>query len=769
MFTKKEKYSIRKFTVGAASIVFGSFMYGATSNNEASASEQEEQISKMGAETKSQLEQAPKVVGEKTKQKSEAVNNEIYTDQPLKEQKPEVIQNKPEPVQAPEEQKVDVEKPLPSNQKTNDTKVNTSNTAQTKVSNIETTPKEYKIKGVKEKSETVGAKPQPRVQKANLKDEQKIEGKDVSSKVTVEETSKIVNPNQSTQVNVVNPHNGERMQLQYRWKFDKDIKPGDYFDFDLSKNVNTHGVSIKRKIPDIKNGSLVMATGQVLDNGKIRYTFTDYIKDKVNVTANLNMNLFIDPKEVQNSGDQTISATLNNKTISTKVNVQYLNSTGQNGPNVNGSFEKLDKENKTFTHVAYINPRGNVINEASAYGRVLSGMSGTKPKNINIYEYIGSGNPPQSVYLDRSNSSLWKEVTENFKDKLTIQNDGYLLNFERLDKRYAVSYEGEYKKGNADLKFQTQVSSYASEFYPNNYSTAVWNNELVFYQNNANGNGQNGPIIDGNNFDFQEDTGNGEIHGNNQGSQEEINENKIIDIIEDTTPDGDSGQNNGNQTEEENTMPPRPVPPTPEPQPEPKPVPPTPESQPEPKPVPPTPESQPEPKPVPPTPESQPEPKPVPPTPESQPEPKPVPPTPESQPEPKPVPPTPESQPEPKPVPPTPEPQPEPKPVPPTPEPQPEPKPVPPTPEPQPEPKPVPPTPEPQPEPKPVPPTPESQPEPMENKGGSVSKTTDKTKMYKQMKELPNTGEEANKTSLFAGIFAILGSLVLFRRNRQSK
>ncbi|UXU24836.1 Ig-like domain-containing protein [Staphylococcus aureus] len=730
MFTKKEKYSIRKFTVGAASIVFGSFMYGATSNNEASASEQEEQISKMGAETKSQLEQAPKVVGEKTKQKSEAVNNEIYTDQPLKEQKPEVIQNKPEPVQAPEEQKVDVEKPLPSNQKTNDTKVNTSNTAQTKVSNIETTPKEYKIKGVKEKSETVGAKPQPRVQKANLKDEQKIEGKDVSSKVTVEETSKIVNPNQSTQVNVVNPHNGERMQLQYRWKFDKDIKPGDYFDFDLSKNVNTHGVSIKRKIPDIKNGSLVMATGQVLDNGKIRYTFTDYIKDKVNVTANLNMNLFIDPKEVQNSGDQTISATLNNKTISTKVNVQYLNSTGQNGPNVNGSFEKLDKENKTFTHVAYINPRGNVINEASAYGRVLSGMSGTKPKNINIYEYIGSGNPPQSVYLDRSNSSLWKEVTENFKDKLTIQNDGYLLNFERLDKRYAVSYEGEYKKGNADLKFQTQVSSYASEFYPNNYSTAVWNNELVFYQNNANGNGQNGPIIDGNNFDFQEDTGNGEIHGNNQGSQEEINENKIIDIIEDTTPDGDSGQNNGNQTEEENTMPPRPVPPTPEPQPEPKPVPPTPESQPEPKPVPPTPESQPEPKPVPPTPESQPEPKPVPPTPESQPEPKPVPPTPESQPEPKPVPPTPESQPEPKPVPPTPE---------------------------------------SQPEPKPVPPTPESQPEPMENKGGSVSKTTDKTKMYKQMKELPNTGEEANKTSLFAGIFAILGSLVLFRRNRQSK
>ena len=40
-----------------------------------------------------------------------------------------------------------------------------------------------------------------------------------------------------------------------------------------------------------------MAKGQVLDNGRIRYTFTDYIKDKVNVTANLEINLFIDLKQ----------------------------------------------------------------------------------------------------------------------------------------------------------------------------------------------------------------------------------------------------------------------------------------------------------------------------------------------------------------------------------------------------------------------------------------------------------------------------------------
>ncbi len=95
------------------------------------------------------------------------------------------------------------------------------------------------------------------------------------------------------------------------------------------------------------------------------------------------------------------------------------------------------------------------------------------------------------------------------------------------------------------------------------------------------------------------------------------------------------------------------------------------------------------------------------------------------------------------------------------------PRPIPPIPEPQPEPRPVPPTPEPQPEPKPVPPTPK--PQPMKSEGSSVSKSIDKTKMYKQINELPNAGEETNKTTLIAGIFAVLGSLVLFRRNRQSK
>ncbi|WP_342447847.1 Ig-like domain-containing protein [Staphylococcus agnetis] len=141
----------------------------------------------------------------------------------------------------------------------------------------------------------------------------------------------------------VNPHNAERVTLKYDWKFPDGMKQGDYFDFVLSNNVNTSGISTARKLPDILNGSLVMATGQLIDNNTIRYTFTDYIDNKVNVTGNLSLNLFIEPKVVTSEGNQTITATLNGQTTEKQVQIDYLEGVNLRGVNINGSIEYLDK------------------------------------------------------------------------------------------------------------------------------------------------------------------------------------------------------------------------------------------------------------------------------------------------------------------------------------------------------------------------------------------------------------------------------------------
>ncbi|MFG6175589.1 Ig-like domain-containing protein, partial [Staphylococcus aureus] len=86
-----------------------------------------------------------------------------------------------------------------------------------------------------------------------------VKGTDVTSKVTVTESS--IEGHNNT--NKVEPHAGQRAVLKYKLKFENGLHQGDYFDFTLSNNVNTHGVSTVSKVPDILNGSLVMATGKV--------------------------------------------------------------------------------------------------------------------------------------------------------------------------------------------------------------------------------------------------------------------------------------------------------------------------------------------------------------------------------------------------------------------------------------------------------------------------------------------------------------------------
>ncbi|MGT0197747.1 Ig-like domain-containing protein [Staphylococcus aureus] len=100
--------------------------------------------------------------------------------------------------------------------------------------------------------------------------------------------------------------------MKYKLKFQDGLKTGDYFDFTLSNNVNTHGVSTIRKVPDIKNGSLVYVQ-QIRITAELDIRLLITWKDKVNVTANLEINLFIDPKTVQSNGQQTITSKLNGK------------------------------------------------------------------------------------------------------------------------------------------------------------------------------------------------------------------------------------------------------------------------------------------------------------------------------------------------------------------------------------------------------------------------------------------------------------------------
>ncbi|AMV83552.1 LPXTG family cell wall anchor protein [Staphylococcus aureus] len=330
--------------------------------------------------------------------------------------------------------------------------------------------------------------------------EAKATGTDVTNKVTVENGSEIVGHKQD--MNVVNPHNAERVTLKYKWKFGEGIKEGDYFDFTLSDNVETHGISTLRKVPEIKSSTedKVMANGQVIDERKIRYTFTDYINSKKDLTAELNLNLFIDPTTVTKQGKQNVKVTLGNKEIEKEFDIKYLYGVKDRmGVTVNGRIHTLNKEEGRFSHFAYVKPNNQSLTSVTVSGQVTKGnKSGASNPSVKVYKHIGSDELAESVYAKLDDANKFEDVTN--KVNLSYTGDGgYSLDFSDLDnsKDYVIKYEGEYDQNAKDLNFRTHLSGYHKNYpyYPNYYYPVqlTWNNGVAFYSNNAQGDGKDKP------------------------------------------------------------------------------------------------------------------------------------------------------------------------------------------------------------------------------------------------------------------------------------
>ncbi|CDR29154.1 fibronectin-binding protein FnbA [Staphylococcus schweitzeri] len=567
------RYGIRKHKLGAASVFLGTMIVvGIGQDKEAAASEQKtttvEENGNSATESKASekqttttnvnhIEETPSYNVKATEQPSNATQVTME-EAPKAVQAPQAAQ--PANVETVKEEVVK-EEAKPQVKETTQPQDNSGEQRQ-----VDLTPKKVTQN---QAAETQGEVAQPRtvseskprvtrsadvVKVEDAKDVSEVKGTDVTSKVTVTESS--IEGHNNT--NKVEPHEGQRAILKYKLKFENGLHQGDYFDFTLSNNVNTHGVSTARKLPEIKNGSVVMATGQLLGDGKIRYTFTDYIDYKVNVTANLNLNLFIDPRIVKNNGEETLTSKLNGKNTEKKIEVEYKDGVGKYYTNLNGSIETFNKADNKFTHVAYVKPiNGNESESVSITGSLTQGsnVNGDSPI-VKVYEYQGKETDlPKSVSVNLTDNSKFKDVTSDMQNKLTVQGNGnYQLNLEKLDKTYVIHYTGEYSKETDEVNFRTQVSAYPENSYRyysyyNNHYTLTWDNGLVLYSNKADGNGQNGVKVESNNLNFDEVTGTGVITGqydkNLVTTVEEETDSSTLDIDYHTAIDGEGGYVDG--------------------------------------------------------------------------------------------------------------------------------------------------------------------------------------------------------------------------------
>ncbi|HDJ6052281.1 TPA: fibronectin-binding protein FnbB [Staphylococcus aureus] len=488
------RYGIRKHKLGAASVFLGTMIVvGMGQDKEAAASEQNTTVEESGSSaTESKASETQTTTNNVNTIDETQSYSATSTEQPSKSTQV-TTEEAPKTVQAPkvETSRVDLPSVKVADKETTGTQVDT--TQPSNVSEIKPRMKRsVDVAEVAEK-EVVG--------------EAKATGTDVTSKVTVEDGSEIVGHN-NKETNVVTPHNAERVTLKYKWKFGEGIKAGDYFDFTLSDNVETHGISTLRKVPEIKSSTedKVMANGQVINERTIRYTFTDYINSKKNLTAELNLNLFIDPTTVTKQGKQNVKVTLANKVIEQEFDIKYLDGVKDRmGVTVNGRIDTLNKEGGKFSHFAYVKPNNQSLTSVTVTGQVTSGykQNANKP-TVKVYKHIGSDELAESVYAKLDDVNKFEDVTN--KVNLSYTGDGgYSLDFSDLDnsKDYVIKYEGEYDQNAKDLNFRTHLSGYHKNYpyYPNYYYPVqlTWNNGVAFYSNNAQGDGKdkpNDPIIE---------------------------------------------------------------------------------------------------------------------------------------------------------------------------------------------------------------------------------------------------------------------------------
>ncbi|EGQ3168102.1 YSIRK-type signal peptide-containing protein [Staphylococcus pseudintermedius] len=570
---EKEKHSIRKLSIGAASVIVGGLMYGVLGNDEAQANEDvtettgRNSVTTQASEQHLQVEAVPqegnnvnvsavKVPTNTAKQAQESSHTDGVSSEFKQETayaNPQTAETvKPNSEAAHQSEDEDKQKPVSFSRKEDETMLQQQQVEAKNVVSAEEVSQEENTQVIQSPQDV----------------EQHVGGKDISNEVVVDR-SDIKGFNSET---TIRPHQGQGGRLNYQLKFPSNVKSGDQFTIKLSDNINTHGVSVERTAPRImakntEGATDVIAEGLVLEDGKtIVYTFKDYVNGKQNLTAELSVSYFVSPEKVLTTGTQTFTTMIGNHSTQSNIDVYYDNS-----HYVDGRISQVNKKEAKFQQIAYINPNGYLNGRGTIVvnGEVVSGTTkDLMQPTVRVYQYKEQGVPPESITID---PNMWEEISITMVRKY---DGGYSLNLDTSkNQKYAIYYEGAYDAQAETLLYRTYIQSLNS-YYPFSYQKM---NGVKFYENSASGSGELKPkppeqpkpepeiqadvvdiIEDSHVIDIGWNTAVGEESGANQGPQEEITENHDIEVIEennlvemteDTAVGEESGANQGAQEE----------------------------------------------------------------------------------------------------------------------------------------------------------------------------------------------------------------------------
>ncbi|MCT7842161.1 MAG: MucBP domain-containing protein, partial [Lactobacillus iners] len=249
-------------------------------------------------------------------------------------------------------------------------------------------------------------------------------------------------------------------QMKVNFSFDVDgseIKEGDYFDLNLSENVNLYGATSKKA--DIQTklyvGNDVVAKGVYdAENHRMRYTFTKKANEYGHFTQRVMEPVFIDAKGVPvNNKNVDVEASIGSHKSQKEVEVNYdlpvkegednLNSNG------NANLSDIDESTGTYKETIYVNNKQREQNNTrilieNGGKNSFTTFDGQVANSIEVYKVKDPSKLSGSMDLDMDN--LEKVSPTQYDQKLKADKSGIEINLKNKGTKdvYVVRYNGKY-------------------------------------------------------------------------------------------------------------------------------------------------------------------------------------------------------------------------------------------------------------------------------------------------------------------------------------
>ena len=304
------------------------------------------------------------------------------------------------------------------------------------------------------------------------------------------------------------------INLEARVDFDipEGTKAGRTFDFEVSDNVNLHGILVDEdKAVPVEYDGVEIATGTKLTDGRrgYRYTFNKNVDGLKDIRVRILYPLWIDPDEVPlNSEKETVTVKVAGEQASKDYKIEYENVVSEDklgSTTLSGIANIEEVTSDSYEHIIYVNPRGDqgLINSNVTIENDVDHDSATFDEDVKnsveVYKVIDSDKLPLSFgnnfddgnYEDVTNKAKVKLVPDGNKNKLVVNvNQGDAKNYYKDDaydkSAYIIKYKG---KRAPEKETKTKITFKADRRLLNGKKESLvtdgkfawtWTNEIVF-------------------------------------------------------------------------------------------------------------------------------------------------------------------------------------------------------------------------------------------------------------------------------------------------